>query len=97
MEWADQEEGERRQKEWNWSEFRKKQKPLRPLPETRFWEEDIVTVKWVGRGAPWEGESEFKVLNINYNYLDQKRLDGSPMPEYNVTPLEGESWSCCRE
>ena len=71
-------------------EFRKNrpvEKPLRPLPEMKFWEGDVVEVAWWDGHNPW-GEEDVVVVSINYDYLDQKRNDGSPMPEYNVSPSE---------
>ena len=74
---------------WHHSEFDKSRKPIRPLPEMKFWEGDVVSVDWHGRD-PSFGSVPYYVSAINYRYLGEKRQNGNPMPEYNVTPV-GES------
>lgn len=82
IELKDQEEYKKRCKN-----KRDDKKSIRPLPETKFWEDDIVTFTSSAHYIPWKNEKEVKIASINYDYMDQKRNDGSPMPEYNVTPI----------
>lgn len=91
MELKDTEEAKRRTAGWDWAAHRNQQKPIRPLPVMKFWEQDVVSVDWdkiSEHGSYWEGK-EIAVERIEYNYLGQKRLDGSPMPEYSVGPVGG--------
>lgn len=83
VELEDKDEYERRVKRYHAGEYKKE--PIKPLPEMEFWEEDVVSVNWDSE-SPWVGQSEFKIRSINYHYLEQKRNDGGPMPEYNVEP-----------
>lgn len=99
LELEDQEEYKRRYAAWNYTEYRKNEKPIAPLPEMDFWEGDIVSVDWnkadrtYGCPQHWAGK-EMKIASIKYNYLGQKRNDGSPMPEYDVTDTEKECGTC---
>jgi len=65
---------------WCEKSFIEKHVFLRELPEMKFWEHDMVTVKWNHK----PGSETVKIAWIEYNYLNQKRDDGSPMPEYSV-------------
>ena len=93
MELANQAEFKRRCKTFNREKFRKQEKMIRPLPDMKFWEGDIVTRDWsrVTYGCPdhWQGK-ELQIAKIEYAYLGQKRNDGSPMPEYSICAV-GES------
>lgn len=61
---------------------------LRDLPEMKLWEHDLV--KFVGPRSPWPDVELFKIVNIHYEYIGQKRTDGvTPMPEYDISPLNG--------
>jgi len=85
VELEDQEEYKRRYASWNYLEFNKKQKPLRPLPELKFWEGDIVLCPLVTKnGNKFWNLNEIMVVSINYSYLNWTRNDGSPMPEYDI-------------
>ncbi len=87
LELQDEEEYKRRVKEWR--EDKTQKKKIRDLPEMKFWEGDVANVNWGATRSPWKDEVEYKVARINYEYLDQKRNDGSPMPEYTITPASG--------
>lgn len=54
-------------------------KRIRDLPETKFYEWDEV--KCVTRRG-----NDKVVLGIDYEWMKQKRIDGSPMPHYRVGP-----------
>ena len=93
VELANQAEAKRRMKTWNSEKFRAKDKMIRPLPDLKFWEGDIVTVDWTDiRGHPWHGETQ--IARIEYGYLGQKRNDGSPMPEYSICAVGHEGCTC---
>lgn len=69
---------------------------LGPLPELPFWEHDLVSDKTgrVRMGDRTDGL--LRICRINYDRLDAKRDDGSPMPIYDVeAPEEGHSGYTC--
>lgn len=63
---------------------RKEAKRLRDLPDTPFWEGDIVESK---RAYHFYGKGPLEICTVRYNYIGEKRVDGSPMPLYDVTPV----------
>ncbi len=81
--------------------FREKQKTdwrstsvrVADLPETEFWEGDIVTnddlVAHLGNYAGSHGAvaGRFYIDNIKWDWMGQTRLDGSPMPFYDISPF----------
>jgi hypothetical protein len=59
---------------------------LRDLPETKFWEGDVVKLADDMRDV-WPGVETFRIFSINYGDFGQMRNDGvTPMPEYNIEP-----------
>lgn len=88
LELKDGAEYKRRVKDFHNGKYEKG--PIRPLPEMKFWEGDIVSINWSGRN-PWKDETRFRVVRIDYEYLGRKRDDGSPMPEYTVECERGNS------
>lgn len=58
---------------------------LRDLPETAFWEEDVVVEPEICR--MWNVK-ELHVVGIDYAMLTHKRDDGSPMPIYRLSDDE---------
>jgi hypothetical protein len=72
----------------NIREFDTNQKPIRPLPETKFWEGDIVKLNR-SVGYPEYLHNECYVRQVNYQDLKCKRIDGSPMPEYDIAVVGG--------
>jgi hypothetical protein len=56
-------------------------KRLRDLPETKFYEWDEVKV--IGPRGCFDDKI---VTGIDYEWMKQKRNDGSPMPHYRVSP-----------
>ena len=92
VELANKTEAKRRMKTWNSEKFRAKEKMIRPLPDLKFWEGDVVKMDWTGmRGPDWE---EIQIARIEYGYLGQKRNDGSPMPEYSICAVGHEGCTC---
>lgn len=74
--------------------LREKQVRLGDLPETKFWEQDKVRVRF-----PFDGRVEdMTVVRISYRDMYNTRADGSPWPFYDVRYAEGgqtsaeESW-----
>lgn len=65
---------------------------LRPLPDLPFWEGDTVTTK-ISLSCP----GPYMVQSINYRYLGQQRLDGSPMPLYNISNRLDVGWHTALE
>jgi hypothetical protein len=56
---------------------------IRDLPDTDFWLGDVVSVNYLG------GTFETKISNVDYNYIDQTRNDGSPYPIYEIKHEKG--------
>jgi hypothetical protein len=74
--------------------LRTEQVRLGDLPETKFWEQDKVRVRF-----PHDGnEHEMVISCIDYYHMLKRREDGSPWPFYDVRYAEGgttsveESW-----
>lgn len=67
---------------------------IEELPELPFWELDVVRI--VGRNSRhWPEHKNVKITKIDYRRINDKRNDGSPMPIYDVTPMEkGHGTSC---
>lgn len=65
---------------------------LGPLPETALWEMDVARI--VTDRQPWRHTDTVRVRKIDYHRLGEKRSDGSPMPIYDVTPLEPGYGTC---
>lgn len=74
--------------------LRTEQVRLGDLPETKFWEQDKVRVRFPRDGS----EHEMVVGRIDYYHMHKCRDDGSPWPFYDVRFMEGgqtsaeESW-----
>ncbi len=69
---------------------------IRDLPETKFWEGDIVKIPEMThhlKGWSDEGTENFQVVSIDYNYIDQKTDYGLPYPFYVVSSSIGAGWS----
>jgi len=62
-------------------------KRLRDLPETKLWPGDYVTCSHLG------DYEELRVAYIKYNYIGQKRTDGSDMPLYDVSNKFPSGWT----
>ncbi|MET0980253.1 MAG: hypothetical protein ABWX90_03295 [Candidatus Saccharimonadales bacterium] len=68
------------------------------LPELPFWEMDTVRIiPRRGQQQPWSHTDIVRIESIDYHRLKDKRTDGSPMPIYNVTPLENGYGRVCLE
>ena len=94
LELANKAEYKRRIKTWNSEKFRAKEKMILSLPDLKFWEGDIVSVQWAdGSPFPWQ-DNEIQISHIEYDYIGQKRLDGSPMPEYSVCVVGHPGCTC---
>lgn len=61
-----------------WEDEKKK---IRDLPETQFYEWDEVKV--IGSRGFYNDRI---ITGIDYGWMKQKRMDGSPMPYYRVSP-----------
>lgn len=74
--------------------LRTEQVRLGDLPETKFWEQDKVHVRFPHDGS----EHEMIIGRIDYYHMHKRRDDGSPWPFYDVRYMEGgqtsaeESW-----
>lgn len=68
--------------------LRTEQVRLGDLPETKFWEQDKVRVRFPHDGS----EHEMIIGSIAYHHMHKRRDDGSPWPFYNVHFNEG----CCQ-
>jgi len=74
--------------------LRTEQVRLGDLPETKFWEQDKVRVRFPHDGS----EYEMIIGRIDYHNMHKRRDDGSPWPFYDVRFMEGgqtsaeESW-----
>lgn len=60
------------------------------LPELPFWEMDKVRIILRKRRdrQPWDHTDVVRIHAIDYHRIDDKRNDGSPMPIYDVSPIE---------
>ncbi len=58
---------------------------LGDLPETKFWEQDKVRVRFPHD----DSVREMTIAIINYHNLHERRTDDSPMPLYEVAYLDG--------
>lgn len=67
---------------------------LRDLPETPFWEGDIVMCPSFDSDDP---EKHYVISGINYLDRDRKTLDGSPWPFYQISDSRGGWHSSVRE
>lgn len=61
---------------------------IAPLPDLPFWEWDVVQAVGEDLFGP---DTELRVTRINYSYLGETRVDGSPMPLFEVETLAGNS------
>ena len=74
--------------------LRTEQVRLGDLPETTFWEQDKVRVRFPPDGST----HEMVIGRIDYHHMHKRRDDGSPWPFYDVRFMEGgqtsveESW-----
>ena len=62
---------------------------LGDLPETKFWEQDKVRVRFPHNGS----EHEMIIGRIDYHHMHKRRDDGSPWPFYDVLFMRGGSTS----
>lgn len=62
---------------------------VEPLPELEFWEHDIVRDKTGRIRMSLREDTLLRISHINYNNVNAKRDDGSPMPIYNVESSQG--------
>lgn len=87
--WLDAPEGRResRRSDTVWNEAFDAKFFLEPLPVLPFCEDDLIEVT-PDLAESWD-TSILKVESINYHYIGEVRNDGSPMPLYNVGPVEG--------
>lgn len=74
--------------------LRTEQVRLGDLPETKFWEQDKVRVRF-----PYKRDEQVVTIDhIDYHHMHKRRGDGSPWPFYDVRYAEGgttsveESW-----
>ena len=74
----DKQEQESRKQKWIES-GRPGGKYLRPLPDTEFWEEDVI------KCTSLPEYDKLYIVKIGYEEMGQKRIDGSPMPIYAVS------------
>jgi len=73
---------------WRKDEF------IRDLPETPFWEGDIVRVE-EGIGSGWNDREDptiFQITGIEYNCLGQRTDNGSEWPAYRVSDTISAGW-----
>lgn len=59
---------------------------LGDLPDTKFWEQDRVCVRFPN--SEW-GEQKMIISHIDYYYMHSCRCDGSPFPFYGVRFMKG--------
>jgi hypothetical protein len=67
------------------------EKRLRDLPETRFWEDDLVYSPSFFDWLEFENHLA-RIAKVEYDYIGKTRVDGSPMPMYGVSNKWPSGW-----